>query len=160
MASFQRSRKTRSFQSGMMLPSGQPVWQNGTPQSMQRAPWVRTFSSAKSRYTSDQSLIRSRTGRRSGVSRPNSTKPVTLPMRDLSRERGHRRWYMLWRRNRYSGCNLKFRDAEHSLKFVREHFDELGQQAVPVLENPLPARAAGGFDMFGNQVLEHLLIAR
>jgi hypothetical protein len=48
MASRQRSRYTRSFQSGMMLFSGQPVWQNGTPQSMQRAPWVRTLSSGKS----------------------------------------------------------------------------------------------------------------
>ena len=38
MASRQRPRQTRSFQSGMMLVTGQPVWQNGTPQSMQRAP--------------------------------------------------------------------------------------------------------------------------
>ena len=46
-ASFQRSWYTRSFQSGMMLFSGHPVWQNGMPQSMQRAPWVlRTCSSA------------------------------------------------------------------------------------------------------------------
>ena len=27
---------TRSFHSGMMFPSGQPLWQNGMPQSMQR----------------------------------------------------------------------------------------------------------------------------
>src|SRR5438105_1523173 len=38
IAAFHRSRYTRSFQSGMMLFSGQPVWQKGTPQSMQRAP--------------------------------------------------------------------------------------------------------------------------
>ena len=31
-------RYTRSLKSGMMFPSGQPVWQTGTPQSMQRAP--------------------------------------------------------------------------------------------------------------------------
>src|SRR5215204_3931871 len=37
-ASRQRSRYTRSFQSGIRLPSGQPSWQNGMPQSMQRAP--------------------------------------------------------------------------------------------------------------------------
>ena len=34
MASRQRPRKTRSFQSGMMFETGQPVWQKGTPQSM------------------------------------------------------------------------------------------------------------------------------
>ena len=39
-ASRQRSRYTRSFQSGITLFSGQPVWQNGTPQSMQRAACV------------------------------------------------------------------------------------------------------------------------
>ena len=36
MASRQRSRYTRSFQSGMRLPSGQPLLQNGMPQSMHR----------------------------------------------------------------------------------------------------------------------------
>ena len=37
IASRQLSRYTRSFQSGMMLSSGQPSWQKGMPQSMQRA---------------------------------------------------------------------------------------------------------------------------
>ena len=36
IAPSQSSRQTRSFHSGMMLPSGQPWWQNGMPQSMQR----------------------------------------------------------------------------------------------------------------------------
>jgi hypothetical protein len=36
MASCQRSRYTRSFQSGMMFPSGHPLLQKGMPQSMQR----------------------------------------------------------------------------------------------------------------------------
>ena len=36
IAAFQRSRKTRSFQSGIRLPSGHPWWQKGMPQSMQR----------------------------------------------------------------------------------------------------------------------------
>ena len=44
IASRQRSRYTRSFQSGIRLPSGQPLWQNGTPHSMQRAPWSRSPS--------------------------------------------------------------------------------------------------------------------
>src|SRR5688572_1077081 len=40
IASCQRSRYTKSFQSGIMLLTGQPVWQNGKPQSMQRAACV------------------------------------------------------------------------------------------------------------------------
>jgi len=48
IACCQRSRYTRSFQSGMTLFRGQPLWQNGTPQSMQRAPCVFSFSSGKS----------------------------------------------------------------------------------------------------------------
>ena len=40
MASRQWSRYTRSFQSGMRLPSGQPLLQNGMPQSMQRPAWI------------------------------------------------------------------------------------------------------------------------
>src|ERR1035437_9080822 len=37
-ACFQLPRYTKSFQSGIMLLTGQPVLQNGMPQSMQRAP--------------------------------------------------------------------------------------------------------------------------
>ena len=35
-ASCQSCRQTRSFHSGIRLPSGQPLWQNGMPQSMHR----------------------------------------------------------------------------------------------------------------------------
>ncbi len=54
-ASCQSPRYTRSFHSGIRLLIGQPdamplislpVWQNGTPQSMQRAPCVRSFFSS------------------------------------------------------------------------------------------------------------------
>ena len=44
-ACFHCPRKTRSFQSGMMLLTGQPLWQNGIPQSMQRAPCFEASSS-------------------------------------------------------------------------------------------------------------------
>ena len=47
-ASCQRPLYTRSFQSGMMLVSGHPVWQKGMPQSMQRAPCCWIFSTGKS----------------------------------------------------------------------------------------------------------------
>ena len=42
----QSPRRTKSFHSGIRLPSGQPAvpeWQNGMPQSMQRAAWVLTW---------------------------------------------------------------------------------------------------------------------
>ena len=49
IASRQRSRNTRSFQSGIRLPSGQPSWQKGMPQSMQRPPCSRSTSSGWTR---------------------------------------------------------------------------------------------------------------
>ncbi len=49
MASRQWSRYTRSFQSGTMLPSGQPWWQNGMPQSMHRAACFLSSSTGKGR---------------------------------------------------------------------------------------------------------------
>src|ERR1700730_8442728 len=70
----------RSFQSGMMLPSGQPLWQKGIPQSMQRAPCARSLSSGSLRSYSRQSCNRSATGRRSGVSRLISMNPVIFPI--------------------------------------------------------------------------------
>ena len=82
MASCQRSRYTRSFQSGMMLPSGQPELQNGTPQSMQRLAWVRKSSSANGSYTSRQSRRRTGTGRRVGSSRSCRMNPRISPMFD------------------------------------------------------------------------------
>ena len=45
MATSQSPVRTRSFQSGMRLPSGQPSWQNGMPQSMQRLACSRISSS-------------------------------------------------------------------------------------------------------------------
>ena len=49
IASRQRCWYTRSFQSGMRLPSGHPSWQNGTPHSMQRAPSSPACSSGSTR---------------------------------------------------------------------------------------------------------------
>ena len=45
MAADQSSRYTRSFHSGMRFPRGQPSWQKGMPQSMQRAPCTRVAPS-------------------------------------------------------------------------------------------------------------------
>ena len=43
-AACQSSRQVRSFHSGIRLPSGQPSWQNGMPQSMQRPAWRCSWS--------------------------------------------------------------------------------------------------------------------
>jgi hypothetical protein len=45
-AAAQFPTRTRSFQSGMRLPSGQPSWQNGMPQSMHRVAWARVSASS------------------------------------------------------------------------------------------------------------------
>ncbi len=58
--------RTRSFQSGIRLPSGQPWWQNGMPQSMQRVACSRISESDAAGYTSCQSRMRTGTGRRAG----------------------------------------------------------------------------------------------
>src|SRR4029453_6845603 len=63
----------------MMFPSGQPLWQKGMPQSMQRAAWARSSSSGNLPSSSRQSRRRSSTGRRAGTRRSNSMKPVILP---------------------------------------------------------------------------------
>src|ERR1043165_6415377 len=57
-----------------------PVWQNGTPQSMQRAPCLRSVTGSEWSWNSSQSWMRSAGGRASGSSRGNSMNPVGLPI--------------------------------------------------------------------------------
>src|ERR1051325_6480888 len=57
-----------------------PVWQKGTPQSMQREPCVRSRSSSMWRWNSFQSTVRFAGSRSTGSSRLNSMNPVGLPM--------------------------------------------------------------------------------
>src|SRR3954452_10392380 len=80
IASRQRSRKTRSFQSGIRFPSGQPEWQNGMPQSMQRAPCSRSPSTASGSWYSAKSFTRSSIGRLRGVTRSSFRKPPSSPI--------------------------------------------------------------------------------
>src|ERR1700689_38263 len=63
IASAQSSRQTRSFHSGMRLPSGQPLWQKGMPQSMQRtACFSMKGSRTRGGETSFQPLTRAGAG--------------------------------------------------------------------------------------------------
>ena len=68
-ASGQRCCQVRSFHSGMRLPSGQPEWQNGTPQSMHRPAWRSRSACRIGVWTSRQSVSLSSTGRRAAVCR-------------------------------------------------------------------------------------------
>src|SRR3954468_18156104 len=79
-ASRQRPRKTASFQSGMRLPSGQPEWQNGMPQSMQRAPWSFSSGSASGSWYSSKSFRRCGIGRFGPITRWIFRKPPTSPI--------------------------------------------------------------------------------
>src|SRR4051794_17712850 len=79
-ASRQRPRKTASFQSGIRLPSGQPEWQNGMPQSMQRAPWSFSSGSASGSWYSSKSWTRCGTGRLGPFTRWIFRKPPISPI--------------------------------------------------------------------------------
>src|SRR5438128_446082 len=129
IASRQWSLYTRSFQSGMMLPSGQPWWQNGMPQSMQRAACFFSSSWGKGRYTSFQSRTRSSTGRVGHFLRLISRKPVTLPTRGPD-ELGERRLAPLGPRPRLG--------REGAPGGLRHHLDEPG-----LLPDPRAAGARG-----------------
>src|SRR3954454_19850750 len=80
LASRQRPRKTASFQSGIRFPSGQPEWQNGMPQSMQRAPWSFSSGSASGSWYSSKSFTRCGIGRFGPITRWIFRKPPTSPI--------------------------------------------------------------------------------
>src|SRR3954468_6388045 len=80
LASRQRPRNTASFQSGIRLPSGQPEWQNGMPQSMQRAPWSFSSGSASGSWYSSKSFTRCGIGRFGPLTRWIFRKPPTSPI--------------------------------------------------------------------------------
>ncbi len=70
IASRQSPRQARSFHSGIRLPSGQPWWQNGMPQSMQRPAWRRsTVAVGGPRRPLSSPAAGPGTGRRGGSSR-------------------------------------------------------------------------------------------
>ena len=84
-AARQSPSQTRSFHSGIRFPSGQPLWQNGMPQSMHRPACRSRSPRPNSVYTSCQSWIRTSTGRRAGVCRgvvrnPLGSAIVTSPL--------------------------------------------------------------------------------
>src|SRR5438093_45020 len=149
IASRQWSLYTRSFQSGMMLPSGQPWWQNGMPQSMQRAACFFSSSWGKGRYTSFQSRSRSPTGRVGHFLRLISRKPVTLPTRRPD-ELGERRFAALGPRARF--CE------EDAPVVLRHHLDESGLQLDPVVQDLSRVGRARRGDVAPDQVAPRLVL--
>src|SRR5207249_3509558 len=133
IASRQRPRYTRSFQSGMMFPSGQPLWQKGMPQSMQRAPWrLRTSSGVRS-SNSRQCRSRSGTGCLWTFSRSNSRKPVILPML-----RAHASCPCFVPSDRREARRLRVEVllGEHRAVLDRHDPDEMRDRVLPAREEP------------------------
>src|SRR4051794_24479888 len=142
LASRQRPRKTASFQSGIRLPSGQPEWQNGTPHSMQRAPWSRRPAIGSCCWYSWKSPTRSATGRLGPLRRSIRRKPPSSPMRghhtvlDRARGGGGRRLVA-----RLLGALGGL--AQGALVVPRHHLDPGAGELVPVLEHPARDAAIG-----------------
>src|SRR5512139_3672222 len=119
-----------------------PVWQNGTPQSMQRAPcWRRRFSS-RCGWNSFQSPSRSSGARSTGSSRRYSMNPVGFPIvfysvaadtREVTGillERFHDRFVA------DEPALLGPGDArQHALVVLRDDPDEFRQQVVPGIQH-------------------------
>src|SRR3954463_10943611 len=151
IASSQRPRYTRSFQSGMRLPSGQPLWQNGTPHSMQRAPCSASSVSGRCRTNSLKSLTRS-SGARSGTpTRWTFTKARSSPI-----ER-----HLLGRVEALAAGRdgllrrlvlLLGEQLEDAAVILRKHLDELRCDLVPLVEHPLADRRVGARDVLGDEV--------
>src|SRR5277367_6635745 len=128
----------------MMFPSGQPLWQKGIPQSMQRAPCARSFSSDILRSNSRQSFRRSPTGRREGVSRLISMKPVIFPISAaISQDQVILRLVsclltrLHCREPREVGVHIEMLPFEHHPVLSRQYLDELLSIVVPLVEDSL-----------------------
>src|SRR5213596_2215925 len=127
-----------------MFPSGQPWWQNGTPQSMQRDAWTLSLSSGNSSYTSFQSWIRSSIGRRSKPTLPISRKPFRLPM--------------LYHCERL--CRLLLLLFQHSSIVERHDLGEPVPVVSPVVQNSLCTCALRQLQMPGDQPTDESFLFR
>src|SRR3954452_16657282 len=110
----------------MSLPSGQPLWQKGTPHSMQRAPWSASSRSGRWRTNSLKSPTRS-DGSRSGTpTRWTFRNAPSSPTVDHEPFAGGRD-----RRLGLLGGKL----LEHALVVGGDHLDEFRRQRLPLVED-------------------------
>src|SRR5438445_7079392 len=90
--------------------------------------------------------MRSSTGRRTGISRVNSLKPVTLPTSLAPTP------VCSGLRHQHTGGDPW--NAQDALVFVWEHFDELRKRGLPILQNPFGLRTIGKFVVPADQAMQ------
>src|SRR4051794_25689379 len=135
----------------MRLPSGHPLWQNGTPHSMQRAPCSASSRSDRWRTNSLKSPTRSRASRSGTPTRWTFRNAPSSPIeRDLLLRveplaaGGHRL---------LGGLVLLDRELlEDAAVVLGEDLDELGGELVPLVEHAPADRRVGAGDVLGDQV--------
>src|SRR5215475_2555411 len=155
----------------MMLLIGHPVWQNGIPQSMQRAPCIEASSSVSVEMNSRELRTRSVIGSVVSATRLSSMKPVIFPitLAPPSRDRKHdgaasrpsfsRRCLLLGLRSRRLGRSLRcVHLGERTAVFVREHLDELAPMSFPVVEHSERVRASGEAQMPLDQLAQRAFV--
>src|SRR3954454_8374215 len=132
----------------MRLPSGQPSWQNGMPQSMHRVSWSRISSSPAGGYTSRQSWMRTGTGRRLGSCRSYRRKPFgsgTLNSHDRLVDVAT---------GGFGGPD----QFHHPLVVARDHGGELADRRRPVLEQPTGDRRLGLLAVLEDELVQDFLL--
>src|SRR4051794_18718027 len=137
----------------MRLPSGQPLWQNGTPHSMQRAPCSASSVSGRCRTNSLKSCTRS-SGARSGT--PTRWTFKKAPSSPIERHLLLRVEALPPGRHGLLGrLVLLLRELlEHAAVVLGEDLDELGGQVVPLVEHALPDGRPGARDVLGDEVAD------
>src|SRR5690606_6480583 len=129
---------TRSFHSGIRLSTGQPFadWQNGTPQSMQRAPCSLRCSSAGDVKISSKSRLRSAGSLYGTALRGYSMNPVCLPTRGppSASERHEGRGLVVVNRG-FHFLVVALALGEDPLVVGRHDLDELREHAGPRIED-------------------------
>src|SRR5256885_11044584 len=135
----------------MRLPRGQPLWQNGTPHSMHRAPCSASSRSLRWSTNSLKSCTRS-LGSRSGtptrwIFKKAPSSPIEghlLGAEEPLATGGHRapRGLVL----------LALELLEHAAVVLGEDLDELRHEIVEALEHPPADGRGGALDVLGDQV--------
>src|SRR3954454_23924761 len=129
----------------MRLPSGQPLWQKGTPHSMQRAPWSASSRSGRWRTNSLKSPTRS-DGSRSGTpTRWTFRNAPSSPTVDHEPFAGRRHRGLVL---------LEGELLEHAAVVRGEHLHELPAKGLPLVEHALADRRLGPRDVLGDEVAD------
>src|SRR3954470_7491272 len=137
----------------MRFPSGQPWWQNGTPHSMQRAPWCCSSTSGSVRTNSRWSPTRSCGSRSSCSARENFLKPPTSPTMRLLVLALAREEPVPAGRDRLVAVLL-----ERGAVVVRHHLHEAELRRLPVVEQPCGDDGIGAALVLVQQLTQEIQI--